>query len=64
MSLEPKVNISNISIKNVVLIEYIIQTFIEIFQVKQNNSSTSFHTNFDLVDISANLSNDEKYNSM
>ena len=59
MSLKSQVNISAIPIVHVVLIEYIIETFIQVFKVEQNNSSSSFHANLYLIDVSAYLSDKE-----
>ena len=37
------------------LVKHIIQTLIKILQVEQNNSSSSFHTDLDSVNVSAKL---------
>ena len=39
------------------LVENIIQAFIKVFQVEQNNCSSCFHTDLDSVNISAHLHN-------
>ena len=55
MGLQTKINIFSISMNNVVLVENIIQALVKVFQVEQNNSSSSFHANLDLVDVSTHL---------
>ena len=37
------------------LIQKVIQAFIQIFQIKENHSSSCFHADFDLADITADL---------
>ena len=55
MCLKPKINISIVSIMHVVLVQYIVEAFIEVFKVKENHTSSCLHANFDLVDVSADL---------
>ena len=55
MGLKAQIYISAISIIDVVLVEDIIETFIEVFKVEENNSSPCLHANLNLVNVSANL---------
>lgn len=55
VSLQAKINISVATIIDVILVEHVIQAFVKVFQVEQDYCSSCLHTNFDLVDIPANL---------
>ena len=55
MGLKPQINVSIVPIMHVVLVQYIVEAFIEVFKVKENNSSSGFHANLDLIDVSADL---------
>ena len=46
------------------LIQSIIQTFIETFQVQQNHGTASLHANFDPVDVATNLNKECNGNSV
>jgi len=37
------------------LIQEVIQAFIQVFQIQKDHSPSSFHADFDLADITANL---------
>ena len=53
VGLKSKVNVLVHSIVHVELVQHFIQAFIHICHVEQYYCSTCFHTNLDLVDISA-----------
>ena len=55
MCLKTKVHISVATIVDVVLVQHIIQAFVQVLQVEQDHCSSSFHANLDLIDVSANL---------
>ena len=55
MGLKAQIYISVVSMIDVVLVEDIIETFIEVFKVEENNSSPCLHANLNLVNVSANL---------
>ena len=56
MGLKTKVYISIATIVDVVLIQHIIKALVKVLQVEQDHCSSSLHTNFNLVDVSTNLS--------
>ena len=53
--LQTQVHVSGVTIIDIILVQDIVETLIEILQVEQNDSSPSFHANLDLIDITANL---------
>ena len=53
--LQSQVHISAVAVVNVVLVEDIVETLVEVLQVEQNDCSPSFHANLDLIDVAANL---------
>ena len=55
VGLKSKVYISTVSIVHVVLVKYIIQALIEVFQVEEDHCSSSLHANLNLVDVSTDL---------
>lgn len=55
VGLQSKINISISSTVDIVLVEDIIQTLIEVFKVQQDNCSSSLHTKLYLVDVSTHL---------
>ena len=55
MCLESQVHILAVSMVDVILVEDVIQTLVEIFQVEENDSASSLHANLDLVDVTTNL---------
>jgi hypothetical protein len=55
VSLKAQVHILAVSVVDIILVQHIVQTLIEILQVEENNCTSSFHANLDLVDIAANL---------
>ena len=44
---------------DVILIENIVQTFVKVFHVEQDNTFTSFHANLYTVDVSTDLKQDK-----
>lgn len=55
MSLKPQIHILAASMINVILVQHIIQTLIEVFKIEQNNSASGLHANLDLIDVTTNL---------
>ena len=55
MGLEAQIHVSTISMVDIVLVQHIIKTFIEVLQVKENNSSACLHADLNLVNIAAHL---------
>ena len=55
MGLKTKVHISVATIVDVVLVQHVIQAFVQVLQVEQDHCSSSLHANLDLVDVSTNL---------
>ena len=53
--LESQVHILAVSMVDVILVEDVIQTLVEVFQVKENDSTSSLHANLDLVNVATNL---------
>ena len=58
--LETQVHIFIVTKVYIVLVKNIVQTLIEVIQVEENNSASSFHANLDLVDVSTNLNESTK----
>ena len=58
MGLKTKVHVSVATIVDVVLVQHIIKALVQVLQVEQDHRSSSLHTNFDLIDVSANLNNE------
>ena len=55
MCLESQVHILAVCMVDVVLIQDIVQTLIEVLQVEEDNCTSSLHANLDLVDIPTDL---------
>ena len=55
MSLKTKVHISVATIVDVVLVQHVIQAFIQVLQIEQDHCTSSFHANLDLIDVPADL---------
>ena len=55
VGLKAQIYISAVTMIDVVLVEDIIETFIEVFKVEENNSSPCLHADLNLVNVSANL---------
>ena len=53
--LKSQVHILAVSMVDVILVQDIVQTLIEVLQVEEDNCTTSLHANLDLVDISTDL---------
>ena len=53
--LQSKVHVPHSTIAHVVLVEYIIQTLIEVLQVEQDHCATCLHTDLDLINVTTNL---------
>ena len=56
MCLESQVHVLAVSKVDVVLVQDIVQTLIEVLQVEEDNCTSSLHANLDLVDVSMDLS--------
>ena len=41
------------------LVEYVIETLIEVFEIKQDHCSTNLHADLDLVDVPTHLQDEE-----
>ena len=55
VGMQTKVDISLVTIVDVVLVEHIIQTLVEVLEVEQNYCPSSLHANLYLVDVFVNL---------
>ena len=55
MCLESQVHVLAVSMVDVVLVEDIVQTLIEVLQVEEDNCTSSLHANLDLVDVPTDL---------
>jgi hypothetical protein len=55
--LKAQVHILAVSMVDIVLVQDIIQTLIEILQVEENNCTSCLHANLDLVDVPTDLQN-------
>ena len=53
--LQPEVNIPTPPMVDVVLVEYIIQTLVQVLKIEQDDSSPCLHTKFDLVNVATHL---------
>ena len=55
VGLQTKIDISDATTVDVILVQYIVQTFVKIVQIEQDSSSPGLHANLNLIDVSANL---------
>ena len=57
MGLQAQIHILGGTPHDVILVQQVIQAFIEVFQVQQNYSTPCLHADLDLIDVAANLYN-------
>ncbi len=55
MGLESEIHVSTISIPDIVLVQHIVETLIQVFQVEENHCSPCLHADLDLVNIPTHL---------
>ena len=55
MGLKPKINISSITVVQIILVQNIIQALIQVFEVEKNHYLASFHADFNFIYVTTNL---------
>lgn len=61
VGLQAEVNVTTPPVIDVVLIEHIIQAFVQALQVQQNHGPPCFHANLDLINVPTNLKESKLY---
>ena len=55
MGLKTEVDIHSVGVGNIVLVQNIVQTLVQVFQIEQNDCAASLHADLDLVDVTTHL---------